>query len=176
VSIAIPLFIVTMASQNIPGAAVLRAGGYKPAIGPLIVNTEFFSLFTAPFGAHGINLAAITAAMFCSEDAHPDPERRYWAAAFAGMAYLVLGVFAGATVLIVTLLPTALLEAVAGLALLGSLSAAIVAALSDKEQREAAAITFLFSASGLSFAGVGGAFWGLLAGSCMVLAMRSRQR
>ncbi|MFK7893902.1 MAG: benzoate/H(+) symporter BenE family transporter [Granulosicoccus sp.] len=176
VSIAIPLFIVTMASQNIPGAAVLRAGGYQPAIGPLIVNTGFFSLFTAPFGAHGINLAAITAAMFCSEDAHHDPKRRYWAAVFAGVAYLILGVFAGATVLIVTLLPAALLEAVAGLALLGSFSAAIVAALSDKEQREAAAITFLFSASGLSFAGVGGAFWGLLAGSCMMLAMRSRQR
>jgi len=128
ISIAIPLFVVTMASQNVPGVAVLNAGGYRPKAGPLIMNTGFFSLLTGPFGGHGINLAAITAAMFCSTD----------------------------------LVPSILIEAVAGLALLGSFSAAIVGALSDVKQRESAAITFLFAGSGLAFLGVGAAFWGLL--------------
>ncbi|MBX2878278.1 MAG: benzoate/H(+) symporter BenE family transporter [Granulosicoccus sp.] len=176
ISIGIPLFVVTMASQNIPGAAVLQVAGYRPGVGPLIMNTGLFSLVTAPFGAHGINLAAITAAMFCSEEAHADPARRYWAAVFAGMSYVVLGVFAGATVLIITLIPAVLLEAIAGLALLGSFSSAIVAALSDEKYREAAAITFLFSASGLAFAGVGGAFWGLVTGGCMVLLINYRNK
>lgn len=167
ISIGIPLFVVTMASQNVPGVAVLRASGYQPKAGPLILNTGFFSLLCAPLGAHGINLAAITAAMFCSTDAHQDPSRRYWAAAVAGMAYVVLGLLAGVTVRLITLVPTILVEAVAGLALLGSFAAALVAALNDVRQREASAVTFLFAASGLAFLGIGGAFWGLLAGGLM---------
>lgn len=174
VSIGIPLFVVTMASQNVPGVAVLRANGYSPKAGPLISNSGFFALLAAPFGAHGINLAAITAAMFASADAHADPQRRYWAAAFAGFTYVVLGLIAGAAVLLVTLIPTILVEAVAGLALLGSFSAAIVAALSDVEHRDAAAITFLFAASGLAFVGVGGAFWGLLIGGLMYFVSNYR--
>lgn len=175
ISIGIPLFVVTMASQNVPGVAVMRAGGYQPKAGPLIMNTGLFSLLTAPFGAHGINLAAITAAMFCSPDAHENPDRRYWAAAFAGMAYVVLGLFAGVAGLFITLVPTIMVEAIAGLALLGSFSAAIVAALADVRQREAAAVTFLFAGSGLAFMGVGGAFWGLIAGGLMYFVVQSRQ-
>ncbi|ASJ71489.1 benzoate/H(+) symporter BenE family transporter [Granulosicoccus antarcticus] len=174
VSIGIPLFVVTMASQNVPGVAVLRASGYQPKAGPLIINTGLFSLLTSPFGAHGINLAAITAAMFCSPDAHTDPARRYWSAAFAGMAYLVLGALAGLTGLFVTMVPGVLVEAIAGLALLGSFSSAIVAALSDLKQREASAVTFLFAASGLTFLGVGGAFWGLLIGAVMFIVITFR--
>jgi len=174
ISIGIPLFVVTMASQNVPGVAVLRASGYQPKAGPLIMNTGFFSLITAPFGAHGINLAAITAAMFCSADAHENPDRRYWAAAFAGVSYLVIGFFAGVAGLLVTLIPTVLVEAIAGLALLGSFSAAVVAALSDVKQREAAAITFLFAGSGLAFMGVGGAFWGLIIGGFMYVFAQRR--
>jgi len=174
ISIGIPLFVVTMASQNVPGVAVLRASGYQPKAGPLIMNTGLFSLITAPFGAHGINLAAITAAMFCSPDAHENPDRRYWAAAFAGVSYLVIGLFAGVAGLFVTLIPTVLVEAIAGLALLGSFSAAVVAALSDVKQREAAAITFLFAGSGLAFMGVGGAFWGLIIGGLMYFFAQRR--
>jgi benzoate membrane transport protein len=175
ISIGIPLFVVTMASQNVPGVAVLRASGYQPRAGPLIINTGLFSLLSAPFGAHGINLAAITAAMFCSPDAHADPDRRYWAAATAGLAYVVIGLLAGVTGLFVTLVPAILVEAIAGLALLGSFSAAIVAALSEARQREAAAITFLFAGSGLAFLGVGGAFWGLLAGGFMLYIVNFQQ-
>lgn len=175
ISIGIPLFVVTMASQNVPGVAVLRANDYQPKAGPLILNTGFFSLLSAPFGAHGINLAAITAAMFCSTDASEDRNRRYWAAAVAGMAYVVIGLLAGVAGLFVTLVPQVMIEAVAGLALLGSFSAAIVAAFSDVNQREAAGVTFLFAASGLAFAGVGGAFWGLLAGACMYAVANQRK-
>lgn len=175
ISIGIPLFVVTMASQNVPGVAILRASAYQPKAGPLIMNTGLFSLVTASFGAHGINLAAITAAMFCSPDAHENPDRRYWAAAFAGMSYIVLGLFAGVAGLFVTLIPTILVEAIAGLALLGSFSAAVVAALSDVKQREAAAITFLFAGSGLAFFGVGGAFWGLIVGGLMYFVAQRRQ-
>ncbi len=167
ISLGIPLFIVTMASQNVPGVAVLRAADYQPKAGPLIANTGMFSLIAAPFGSHAINLAAITAAMFASEDAHPDPDRRYWSSAAAGFSYVLIGITAGAAGLLVTLIPSVLVEAIAGLALLGAFSAAIVAALSDTRHRDAAAITFLFSGSGLAFFGIGGAFWGLLVGGAM---------
>ena len=174
VSMGIPLFVVTMASQNVPGVAVLKSADYHPKAGPLIANTGLFSFITSPFGAHGINLAAITAAMFCSDDAHSDPDRRYWAAVVAGMTYVLIGLMAGAAGLLVTLIPSVLVEAIAGLALLGSFSAAIVSALSDVRHRDSAAITFLFSASGLAFFGIGGAFWGLLIGAAMYWA-RLRQ-
>lgn len=175
ISIGIPLFVVTMASQNVPGVAVLRAYGYQPKAGPLILNTGFFSLLTAPFGALGINLAAVTAAMFCGEDAHEEPHRRYWAAAFAGLAYLVWGFIAGVMGLFIVLVPSVLMEAIAGLALLGSFSAAIAAALADTRQREASAITFLFAGSGLAFFGVGGAFWGLLVGAMMYVVVNIQE-
>ncbi|MFT6878251.1 MAG: benzoate membrane transport protein [Granulosicoccus sp.] len=175
ISIGIPLFVVTMASQNVPGIAVLRAAGYEPKASPLIMNTGVFALLAAPFGAHGINLAAITAAMMCSPEAHKERNRRYWSAIVAGMVYLVLGAIAGVAVLLITLVPSILIEAIAGLALLGSFSAAVYAALSDVNNREAAAITFLFAGSGLAFMGIGGAFWGLLVGCLMYFLTRKKK-
>jgi len=167
ISVAIPLFVVTMASQNVPGVAVLKASGYHPESGPLIMNTGFFSVLTAPFGGHGINLAAITAAMMCSPDAHENPSLRYWSALTAGIAYVVLGSVAGVVVLLITLVPSILIEAIAGLALLGSFASALYASLEKVEQRESSVVTFLFAGSGLAFWGIGGAFWGLLAGGLM---------
>ena len=173
ISVGIPLFVVTMASQNVPGVAVLKASNYQPKAGPLIANTGFFSLLSSPFGGHGINLAAVTAAMFSSVEAHEDPERRYWSAAVAGISYLFIGLLAGVAGLLVTLIPAVLIEAIAGLALLGAFSAAIVSALSNVQHREAAAVTFLFSSSGLAFMGIGGAFWGLLVGGMMYAFSRA---
>ena len=172
IGVGVPLFVVTMASQNVPGIAVQKANGYRPASGPLIANTGAFSLLAAPFGAHGINLAAITAAMCAGPDAHPDPARRYWAAVVAGLGYVALGLLAGVVVLFVALIPPILIEAIAGLALLGAFTGAAVAAFANPAEREAAAVTFLFAGSGLAFLGVGGAFWGLLAGGAMLALNR----
>ncbi|MCL6706969.1 benzoate/H(+) symporter BenE family transporter [Pseudomonas sp. R2.Fl] len=172
VSIALPLFIVTMASQNIPGIAVLKVNHYDPAPGPLFAVTGVFSLLSAPFGGHAVNLAAITAAMCAGEDAHPDPRRRYWAAVIAGVGYVIIGLAAGAVTAFVSLAPPILIQAVAGLALIGAFSGSAVAAFRDVETREAAAVTFLITASGVSFGGISGAFWGLIAGGLMMALMR----
>ena len=168
VSIALPLFIVTMASQNIPGIAVLKVNHYDPSPGPLFATTGLFSLFSAPFGGHAVNLAAITAAMCAGEDAHPDPRKRYWAAIIGGIGYVVFGLMAGAVTAFVSLAPPILIQAVAGLALIGAFSGSAVAAFKEPETREAAAVTFLITASGVSFAGISGAFWGLVAGGLMM--------
>ena len=174
VGIGVPLFVVTMASQNVPGIAVQKANGYTPAAGPLIANTGLFSLLSAPFGALGVNLAALTAAMCAGPDAHPDPARRYWAAIVAGIAYVAIGLLVGVVALFVTLIPPILVEAIAGLALLGAFTAAAVAAFAEPAEREPAAVAFLFACSGLAFAGVGGAFWGLLVGGAMFALARYR--
>lgn len=164
IGIGVPLYVVTMASQNIPGLAVLRAHGYAPNASTGFAVTGALSMAAAPFGGHAVNYAAITAAMCASEEAGPDPAKRYWAAAVSGFGYLALGLVAGAAALFVSLAPAVLIEAVAGLALIGTFAAAIVGALSDPARREPAAITFLVAASGIAIAGVSGAFWGLLAG------------
>lgn len=179
ISIALPLFIVTMASQNIPGIAVLKVNHHEPNPGPLFATTGVFSLLSAPFGGHAVNLAAITAAMCAGEDAHPDPARRYWAAIIGGIGYVVLGLLAGAVTAFVSLAPPILIQAVAGLALIAAFSGSAVAAFREPEAREAAAVTFLITASGVSFAGISGAFWGLVAGGLMmglqrVMARRGR--
>lgn len=168
ISIALPLFIVTMASQNIPGIAVLKVNHYDPNPGPLFATTGFFSLLSAPFGGHAVNLAAITAAMCAGEDAHPDPKKRYWAAIIGGVGYVILGLLAGAVTAFVSLAPPILIQAVAGLALIGAFSGSALAAFKDAETREAAAVTFLITASGVSFGGISGAFWGLVAGGLML--------
>jgi benzoate membrane transport protein len=172
ISIALPLFIVTMASQNIPGIAVLKVNGYEPRPGPLFAVTGVFSLLSAPFGGHAVNLAAITAAMCAGHDAHPDPARRYWAALIAGVGYVILGLLAGAVTAFVALAPPVLIQAVAGLALVGAFSSSAMSAFQAPQTREASAITFLVTASGVSFAGVSGAFWGLLAGGLMMALSR----
>ncbi|WP_275783902.1 benzoate/H(+) symporter BenE family transporter [Pararhizobium gei] len=177
VSIALPLFIVTMASQNIPGIAVLKVNGYEPQPGPLFATTGVFSALSAPFGGHAVNLAAITAAMCAGEDAHPDPARRYWAAIVAGAGYVVFGLLAAAVTAFVSLAPPILIQAVAGLALIGAFAGSAMAAFKEPDSREAAAVTFLVTASGVGFAGISGAFWGLLAGGLMLaLARLTRSR
>jgi benzoate membrane transport protein len=168
IGISLPLFLVTMASQNLPGIAVLQANGYAPEPGRLIRATGLFSLLSAPFGGHAVNLAAITAALCASPEAGPDPARRYWAAMIAGALYIGFGLFAGAVIALVNASPPLLIETVAGLALLGAFAAAMAGAVADPDRREAAALTFLVAASGLSFGGIGGAFWGLLAGLLML--------
>ncbi len=172
IGIAIPLFIVTMASQNIPGMAVLSVNGYAPHPGPLFRWTGLFTMLSAPFGGHAVNLAAITAALCAGPDAHPDPAKRYWAACVAGIVYVVFGLFAGAATAFIGVAPPVLIEAVAGLALLGAFGGALMGAVSAPEHREAAIVTFLVSGSGLTFFGIGGAFWGLLAGGALYLARR----
>ena len=174
ISIALPLFIVTMASQNIPGMAVLNANGFRPKPGPLFTVTGLFTLACAPFGGHAVNLAAITAALCAGPDAHQDPARRYWAAAAAGVAYVFFGLLAGAATALISASPPVLIEAVAGLALLGAFGSALMGAVAEARDREAAVITFLVAASGLTFFGISGAFWGLVAGGAVMALERSR--
>ncbi|MTI08245.1 benzoate/H(+) symporter BenE family transporter [Curvivirga aplysinae] len=169
IGIALPLFLVTMASQNIPGVAVLKVNGFEPKPGPLFAWTGGLSLISAPFGGHGINLAAITAALCAGLDANKDPAKRYWAAIMSGVGYVVFGLFAGVVTTLVGLAPSILLHAVAGLALIGAFSTSAMAAFKEAGDREAAAVTFLFTASGISFWGISGAFWGLIAGGLVYL-------
>lgn len=168
IGIALPLFIVTMASQNIPGMAVLAINAYKPKAGPLVAMTGLFSLLSAPFGGHAVNLAAITAAMCAGPDADPDPSRRYISAVTAGALYVVFGLLAGGATALIAIAPPVLIEAVAGLALIGAFGSSLMAAIQDQSQREAAIITFLVAASGLTLFGIGAAFWGLIAGGAML--------
>lgn len=174
IGIALPLFIVTMASQNVPGMAVLNANGYRPELSPLLRATGVGTMLAAPFGGHAVNLAAITAAICANPEAHPEPRRRYWAAVVAGLAYMALGLTAGAATAFMSISPPMLVEAVAGLALLGALGASLQNALADADRREAALVTFLVAASGLTILGIGGAFWGLLAGGALLLLARWR--
>ena len=172
INIALPLFVVTMASQNIPGIAVLRSNGYETFPRPWFSLTGLATVIAAPFGGHGINLAAITAAMCAGEDAHPDKVKRYWAAIVSGVGYIVFGLTAGAVTAFVSLAPSILIEAVAGLALIGALVGAVRGAFVDAEYQDAAAITFLLTASGVSILGISGAFWGLLGGGAVILTRR----
>ena len=174
IGLGIPLFLVTMASQNIPGMAVLAVNGYTPPAGRLFQTTGIFTMLAAPFGGHAVNLAAITAALCAGPDAHPDPAKRYWAAVVAGATYCVFGLIAGAATGLIAVSPPILIEAIAGLALLGALGGALMGAVGEADGREAALVTFLTTASGLSFFGISGAFWGLLAGVAMRALIRWR--
>jgi benzoate membrane transport protein len=176
ISIALPLFIVTMASQNIPGLAVLRAFDYHPAPGPLFVATGIASLLSVPFGGYAVNLAAITAALCAAPDAHPDPKKRYIAAVVAGLVYVAFGIFAGAAASFISVSPPLLIEAVAGLALFGAFGASLSGALQNAADREAAVITFVATASGMSIGGIGSAFWGLVAGGFVMTLHRWRKK
>ncbi|MEV4626878.1 benzoate/H(+) symporter BenE family transporter [Micromonospora sp. NPDC049523] len=172
VSLALPLFLVTMASQNVPGMAVLAGFGYRPPLRTVLVGTGLASTLAAPLGGHAVNLAAITAALAAGPDAHPDPRRRWIASVTAGSGQLVLGLGSGLATALVLLSPPVLVEAVAGLALLGALGAAIAAAVADPDGRPAAVVTFLVTASGITVLGLGAAFWGLLAGGLFALLHR----
>lgn len=164
VGVALPLFIVTMASQNVPGVATLRAHGYAPPLSPVIATTGVATVLLAPFGAYALNLAAITAAICMGNEAHPDAARRYTAAVAAGVFYVLLGLFAAAVTAVFAAFPRELVLAIAGLALLGTIGSGLAAAMNDETQREPALITFLVTASGLTLWSIGSAFWGLVAG------------
>jgi len=174
VGVALPLFIVTMASQNLPGVAAQRASGYRIPISPVITTTGIATLLLAPFGGYALNLAAITAAICMGREAHEDPARRYWASAFAGLFYIALGLAGGAVVGLLRAFPRELVVAVAGLALLGTIAGGLAAALKDEHHRDAAILTFLVTLSGLSVAGIGSAFWGVVAGSVCLLVQHYR--
>ncbi|WDZ86262.1 benzoate/H(+) symporter BenE family transporter [Micromonospora cathayae] len=172
VGLAVPLFLVTMAAQNVPGMAVLTGYGYRPPFGSALRVTGLASAVAAPVGGHAVNLAAITAALAAGPDAHPDPDRRWIASVTAGVGLALLGLGAGVATTLVLLSPPVLIEAVAGLALVGALAGALAAALAEPDAREAAVVTFVVTAAGVSLLGVGGAFWGLLAGGLMLLLFR----
>ncbi|MHA7167684.1 benzoate/H(+) symporter BenE family transporter [Arthrobacter bambusae] len=173
--IALPLFIVTMASQNIPGVAVLRSFGYTVPWRPSMLVTGAGTALGAPFGGHAINLAALSAALAAGEEAGEDRSRRWIAAFTSGLAYLALAAFSAALVTVVAAAPPGLLEAVAGLALLGTMASAIASALAIAEERIGASVTFLIAASGLSFAGIGAAFWALAAGILVRWVLKDRE-
>lgn len=173
IGVGLPLFIVTMASQNVPGLAVLRANGYGTPASPLIGWTGATGLMLAPFGGFAFNLAAITAAICMSKDADPDPERRYLASIWAGVFYLVTGIFGTTVAGLFTAFPAELVLALAGLALLGTIGNSLAGALAHEGEREAALITFLVTASGVTLLGIGSAFWGLMFG--LVAAHASRR-
>ena len=162
--IALPLYVVTMAGQNVPGVAIMKSYGYEVPWRETMTVTGIGTAVSALAGGHAINLAAITASMSASPDAHPDARRRWVASYTAGWSYLVLALLSAALTTFVSAAPADVVSAVAGLALLGTLSSALAGAMSAAEGREAAAITFVVAASGLSFLGIGAAFWALAAG------------
>lgn len=164
VSVALPLFVVTMASQNLPGVAAQRASGYEIPVSPVVGATGLASFLLAPFGGYALNLAAITAAICMGQEAHADPARRYTASAAAGVLYIVLGLAGGTIVSLMAAFPQALVLAVAGLALLGTMASGLSVAVKDEQHREAALLTFLVTLSGVTVAGVGSAFWGVVVG------------
>ena len=165
IGVGLPMFIVTMASQNLPGVAAQRAAGVTAPVSPVIATTGLATLLLAPFGSFGLNLAAITAAICMGPEAHPDPRRRYIAPVAAGVFYLSIGLGGGAVVGLMAAFPRALVVAVAGLALLGTIAGALSSALAVERHRDAAAITFLITLSGVSLGGIGAPFWGVVAGA-----------
>ena len=165
VSLAIPLFVVTMASQNLPGIAVIKASGYELPVSKLITLTGVVSLVLAPFGAFALNFSAITAAICMGPEAHEDRKRRYTAAASCGALYLVIGLFGAVVTGVLTAFPQELVVAIAGIALLSTIGNGLASSLKNEVHREAALITFLVTLSGVTLMGIGSAFWGVVAGS-----------
>jgi benzoate membrane transport protein len=176
VSIAVPLFLVTMAAQNVPGMAVMATYGYTPPLRGVLVTTGVASALAAPFGGHALNLAAITAALTAGTDTHPDPHRRWVATVALGVGQLTLGLGAGLAMALVLLSPPVLVVAVAGLALLSALGASLASAVTEPSGREAAVVTFVVTASGTTILNIGSAFWGLVAGGLTALLLHRRRR
>jgi benzoate membrane transport protein len=176
IGVALPLFVVTMVSQNVPGVAVIRASGYAVPISPLIGWTGLTNLLLAPFGGFTLNLAAITAAICMGRESHEDPRRRYVAAVAAGLFYAIVGLFGATVVSLFTACPAELVAAIAGLALFATIGNGLAAAVGDANQREPALVTFLVTTSGLTLVGVGSAFWGLVAGIMTLVILRATGR
>jgi benzoate membrane transport protein len=176
VSVALPLFVVTMASQNLPGVAAIRAAGYELPVSKLITISGLATLVLAPFGAFALNLSAITAAICMGREAHDDPARRYTAAVCCGAIYVLIGLFGAAVTGLLTAFPKELVAAIAGLALLGTIGGGLAAAVRDESHREAALITFLVTLSGVTLAGIGSAFWGVVAGAVALAVQQAGRR
>jgi benzoate membrane transport protein len=176
ISIGIPFFLATMASQNAPGFATMQAAGYRAAVSPLIIFTGGLALLFSPFGVFSICIAAITAAICQSPDAHPDAAQRWKAAVAAGVFYLLAGVFGGSITALLAALPLSWIQTLAGLALLGTIGGSLFQALSQEKERDAAIVTFLVTASGVTLLGVGSAFWGLVAGGVCYAALSLARR
>ncbi|MEQ1594308.1 MAG: benzoate/H(+) symporter BenE family transporter [Casimicrobium sp.] len=174
IGLGLPLFMVTMASQNMPGVAVMRAAGYETPVSPMITTTGIINVLLAPFGAFALNLAAITAAIAMGPEAHEDKDKRYTAAVMAGVFYVLIGLFGAVVGGLFAAFPRELIVALAGLALMSTIATGLAGALRDEINREAAIITFLVTASGVSLFAVGSAFWGLLAGVVAMLVLTRR--
>lgn len=164
ISIGIPLFIVAMTAQNLPGMVVLRANGYDVPASPLLTVSGLMSVLLAPFGSHGIHMAAISAAICAGPEAHEDPNKRYTAAVWCGVFYGIAGIFGATLAALFAALPKALILSIAALALFASIIGGLTQAMSEPREREAALVTFLVTASGMSLFSVGSAFWGIVAG------------
>ncbi len=164
VGIALPLFLVTMASQNVPGMSVLASFGFRPDLRPILVGTGAATVAGAPLGGHAVNLAAITAALAAGPEAGPDPARRWIASVVSGGGHIVMGLAAGAVTALIATAPVLLVEAVAGLALLGALASALATATGSAAHRDAAVVCLVVSASGITVLGISAPFWGLVAG------------
>ncbi|MEO8164417.1 MAG: benzoate/H(+) symporter BenE family transporter [Betaproteobacteria bacterium] len=173
IGVALPLFVVTMASQNVPGVAVIRASGYGVPISPVIGWTGVTNFVLAPFGAFALNLAAITAAICMGREAHEDPTRRYVASVAAGVFYVLVGLYGATVGALFAAFPHELVAAIAGLALIGTIGNGLAAAMAAEREREAALITFLVTASGVTLFGTGSAFWGLVTGALALLILRA---
>ena len=176
ISIGIPLFIVAMASQNLPGMAVLRANGYDVPASPLLNTTSLVSILLAPFGSHGIHMAAISAAICAGPEAHEDAKKRYTAAIWCGVFYGIAGLFGATLAALFAALPKALILSIAALALFASIIGGLTQAMSEPKEREAALITFLVTASGMTLFGVGSAFWGIVAGLVTLMLLNGGRR
>jgi benzoate membrane transport protein len=176
VSLALPLFIVTMASQNLPGVAAIKAAGYEMPLSKIITMTGLATLVLAPLGAFALNLSAITAAICMGREAHPDPAKRYTAAVSCGAIYIVIGLLGGAFIGVLMSFPKELIAVIAGLALLGTIGNGLAVAVQDESHREAAIITFLVTLSGVVIAGVGSAFWGVVAGAVALFVQQYGKR
>lgn len=176
VRIGLPFYVVTMASQNLPGLAVMRANGYVLQPAPLFALTGAASAVTAFFGGHTSNLAAITAAICAGPEAHPDRDKRWPAPVAAGFTYFLLGLLASVAAAFIAASPPLLIQAVAGLALFSSLASALAAALADEDSRLPAILTFVATASGVTIVGVGAPFWGLVGGILLMLLLRQQQK
>ena len=175
VSLAIPLFVVTMASQNLPGMAVIRASGYELPVSRLITMTGWASLVLAPFGAFALNFSAITAAICMGPEAHEDRSKRYTAAASCGAIFIVIGLFGALVTGLLTSFPKELVVAIAGIALLSTIGNGLASALRDERHREPALITFLVTLSGITLMDIGSAFWGVVAGSLALFVQQYKQ-
>lgn len=174
VRITLPLFVITMASQNLPGLAVMKSNGFPLSPSGPFILTGFASMVSAAFAGHTVNLAAITAAICAGPEAHADPQKRWPAPMAAGATYLLLALSANLAAAFVVASPPLLIQAVAGLALFSSLASALAGALAREDDRLPAILTFVTAASGITILGIGAAFWGLVAGIGLMLLLRLR--